>query len=255
MPKDSFVDFQGKVVLVSGASSGIGNATAAMLGRQGAKLILVGRDLTKLKRTAENLQVSEYRILKLDLTKSETIVPAVEKVSREFGLIYGLCHAAGVAQTLPLRSTKPEQIRAILDVNLLAGIELAKAVTRRGIMEPEGGSILFLSSIYGIIGKPGVVGYSASKGAIAAAARSMAVELAKRNIRVNVLSPGLVWTDMTQDAFSILPDENLKQIEADHLLRTGMPEDVARAAVFLLAPQNSWITGTNLVIDGGYTVK
>jgi len=255
VPNDSFVDFEGKVVLVSGASSGIGKAIATMLGRHGARLILVGRDMEKLRGTSKNLPDVDNRILKLDLAKAEDIVPAVVKVSREFGQIYGLCHAAGVAETLPLRSTKTEQIQAILDVNLLAGIELARAVTGRGIMESEGGSILFISSIYALVGKPGVVGYSASKGAMAAAARSMAVELAKRNIRVNVLSPGLVWTDMTQDALSILPEENVKQIEADHLLRTGTPEDVARAAVFLLAPQNSWITGTNLIIDGGYTVK
>ena len=255
MVTEPLVDFQEKVVLVSGASSGIGRAIAVMLGSQGARLILVGRNLDKLRRTSETLKGVDYRMVKLDLSKTEDIMPAVTEVSSEFGSIYGLCHAAGVVGTLPLRSSKTDHIRAILDVNLLAGVELARVVTRRGVMEPDGGSILFISSIYGIVGKPGVVGYSASKGAIAAAARSMAVELAKRNIRVNVLSPGLVWTEMTQEALSILSEENVKQIEADHLLRTGTPDDVARAAVFLLAPQNSWITGTDLVIDGGYTAK
>ena len=249
------VDFGRRVVLVSGASSGIGSAIAAMLGEQGARLILVGRDMEKMQRTAENLKGVEYRAVRLDLARTEDIMPAVMDVAGEFGPIYGLCHAAGVVGTYPLRASKQDQIRAILDVNLVAGIELARVVTLKGVMDSEGGSILFLSSIYGIVGKPGVIGYSASKGGIAAAARSMAVELAQRNIRVNILSPGLVRTDMTRQALSKISEENVKKIEDDHLLGTGTPQDVARAAVFLMAPQSSWITGADLVVDGGYTVK
>jgi NAD(P)-dependent dehydrogenase (short-subunit alcohol dehydrogenase family) len=100
---------------------------------------------------------------------------------------------------------------------------------------------------------PGEVSYSASKGAILAASRAMAVELARRKIRVNTLSPGLVKTGMTDVAFSVLSEKHRKELEDDHPLGIGTPEDVARAAVFLLAPQNTWITGINLVIDGGYT--
>ena len=255
MPADPLADFGDKVVLVSGASSGIGSAIAVMLARHGARLILVGRDMEKLRGTSEQLGGVEHRNVRLDLAKTEDIMPTVINVSKELGPIYGLCHAAGLAGTLPLRASNPDHIRWMLEVNLIAGIELARAVTSRGVRDPEGGSIVFLSSVYGIVGKPGVIGYSASKGAIAAAARSMAVELAASNIRVNVLSPGLVWTDMTRKALSTLSHENVKKIEDDHPLRTGTPEDVARAAVFLMAPQNSWMTGADLVIDGGYTAK
>jgi len=255
MLTEPLVDFQNKVVVVSGASSGIGNAIAGMLANHGARLILMGRDMDKLREVSKKLEGVEHRLIILDLSKLEDIMPAINKVSEEFGPIYGLCHGAGIADTLPLRSLKVSQIRALLDVNLLAGIELARAVTRRDNSEPDGASILFISSIYGIVGKPGVIGYSASKGAITSAARSMAVELAKRNIRVNVLSPGLVWTEMTKSALSKVSQENVSQIESDHLLRVGTPDDVARAAVFLLAPQNSWITGTDFIIDGGYTAK
>lgn len=253
MSKKALIDFEGKVVLVSGATSGIGKAIAMMLGEHGARLILVGRNAEQLEEVSGALGSVEHWNVILDLARSEDITPAVMKAFKDSGPIYGLCHAAGITQTLPLYSSKPEQIRSILDVNFMAGIELARVLTRRDVMEPDGGSILYISSIYGVVGKPGVVAYSASKGAIEGAARSMAVELSKRNIRVNLLSPGFVWTDMTRQAFSKLPPENLKEVEAYHLLRTGTVEDVGRAAAFLLAPQSSWITGINLVIDGGYT--
>jgi NAD(P)-dependent dehydrogenase (short-subunit alcohol dehydrogenase family) len=102
---------------------------------------------------------------------------------------------------------------------------------------------------------PGQIGYCATKGGVAAAVRAMAVELARRKIRVNTLSPGLVRTSMTDAALSLLSERQVKDIEEAHPLGTGTPEDVARAAAFLLAPQNPWITGAELVIDGGYTAR
>lgn len=255
MSNHPLVDFQGKVVVVSGASSGIGQAIAATAGRHGAKLILIGRDRGRLDETSRSLGSATHRIIELDLALHDSIAPAILPVAKELGPVYGLCHAAGVVEMLPLASSKTDRLRTMIDVNILAGIELARVLCRRDVMDPEGGSVLFLSSIYSIVGKPGEVGYSATKGAVRAAARAMAVELAKRNIRVNVLSPGLVRTDMTRNALAKLSDEQVKEIEKDHLLGSGTPDDVARAAVFLLAPQSSWITGADLVIDGGYTAR
>ena len=143
----------------------------------------------------------------------------------------------------------------MLNVNLIAGIELARAISRRDVMEPDGGSILLMSSIYGRVGMPGQIGYAGSKGAVVAAARAMAIELARRNIRVNTLSPGFVKTPMTEEALAKLSEQQVKKIEDAHPLGTGTTEDVARAAAFLLAPQNRWITGVDLVIDGGYTAQ
>jgi NAD(P)-dependent dehydrogenase (short-subunit alcohol dehydrogenase family) len=158
-------------------------------------------------------------------------------------------------ETRPLSSYKVEGLSAMLNVNLIAGIELARAISRRDVMEPDGGSILFMSSIYARVGMPGQIGYAGSKGAVVAAARAMAIELARRNIRVNTLSPGFVKTPMTDDALAKLSEQQVKKIEDAHPLGTGTPEDVARAAAFLLAPQNRWITGVDLVIDGGYTAQ
>src|SRR3990172_5465124 len=255
MKNEALADFQGKIVVVSGASSGIGRAVAVMLAGHGARLILIGRERDRLEETAKALPSKEYLSVSLDLRNLGEIMPQIQKARKEFGAIYGLCHAAGVVDMLPLNVSTIDRLLPMFDVKLFAGIELARAVSRRDTMDPEGGSILFIYSIYGIIGKPGETGYSATKGAITSAARTMAVELAKRNIRVNILSPGLVRTDMTEKAFSMLSPQQVKDIEKGHPLGPGKPEDVARAAVFLLSPQNRWITGTDLVIDGGYTAQ
>jgi len=253
MENKQFVDFYGKKVIVTGASSGIGRAITVMLSRYGANLILIGRDRTRLDETVAMLESDDNHTIVLDLQEHSEILPEIKKISKGFGRIYGMCHSAGVVETRSLSSTKIDGIRSMIDVNLLSGIELARAVCRRDVMEEKGGSILFISSIYALVGMPGQIGYTASKGAVNSAARTMAIELARRKIRVNTLSPGLVRTDMTNKAFELLTEEQIKKLEEAFPLGVGSPEEVARAAVFLLAPQNSWITGTNLVIDGGYT--
>ncbi len=255
MGNKPFLDFDGKKVVVTGASSGIGRAISIELSQHGAGLILIGRNRERLEETAAGLSDGDHKIVSLDLTKHSEIVPLIRELARQEGRIYGLCHCAGLVETRPLSSFKIDGLNAMLDVNLIAGIELARAVNRRDVMESDGGSILFMSSIYGQVGMPGQIGYAGSKGAVVAAARAMAIELARRNIRVNTLSPGFVKTPMTEEALAKLSEQQVKKIEDAHPLGTGTPEDVARAAAFLLAPQNRWITGVDLVIDGGYTAQ
>jgi NAD(P)-dependent dehydrogenase (short-subunit alcohol dehydrogenase family) len=255
METSPFIDFLGRKVIVTGASSGIGRAVAIELSRRGATLILMGRDEKRLQETAGLLETRDFQILPLDLRDHAKIFPAVKELAPRKGRIYGLCYSAGIVETRPLTSMKTEGLQQMLDVNLIGGLELAKVVCRRDIMEENEGSILFISSIYARVGMTGQIGYSSSKGAISAAARAMAIELARRNIRVNIISPGLVKTDMTGKAFSLLSEEQVKALEEAYPLGTGTPEEVARAAAFLLAPQNRWITGVDLVIDGGYTAR
>lgn len=255
MKTKPFIDFKKKWVVVTGASSGLGQAIAVQLGGLDAKLILIGRNLERLKETATQLETADYRILCLDLFNHSEIFNEFKEIIKNIGHIYGLCHCAGIVETRPLSSFKADGLISMLDINLISGLELARIVCRRDIMEEEGGSILFISSIYGKVGMAGQIGYSASKGAVIAAARSMAIELARKRIRVNTLSPGLVRTAMTDKAFSLLSEEQVGAIEKTFPLGTGTPEDVARAAAFLLAPQNSWITGVNMIIDGGYTAQ
>ena len=253
MNNKPFIDFQGKKIVVTGASSGIGRAISVELNRNGASLILLGRDRKRLDKTAALLKSDKTHLILLDLEEHSSIISQIKEFSQKFGRIYGLCHSAGSTETRPLSSCKTDSLKAMIDLNLVSGIELARAVSRRDVMEEKGGSILFISSIYALVGMPGQIGYSASKGGVTSAMRAMALELARRKIRVNALSPGLVKTDMTKEAFTRLSKEQIRKLEEAFPLGVGSPEDVARAAAFLLAPQNSWITGTDFVIDGGYT--
>lgn len=255
MDNTPFIDFNGKKIIVTGASSGIGRAIAIELSRFGAELILVGRDKSRLDETAALLKSDKRHFLLLDLKDHSLILSRIKELSKDIGRIYGVCYAAGVDETRPLSSYKADIVRTMLDINLIAGIELCRAVCRRDVMEESGGSILFISSIAGIVGLPGRVGYSASKGGVSAAVRSMAIELSTRNIRVNALSPGLVRTSLTDGTLSKLSEKQIQDIEKAHPLGIGSPQDVARAAVFLLSPRSSWITGVDMVIDGGYTIK
>ena len=255
MSQASFLDFQGKWVLVTGASSGIGRSTAVELSRHGARVVLLGRNEARLGETAERLGNMEHKILALDLTNHDKIAPAIVDLRKETGSIYGLFHSAGIVHTRPLSSNKIEVVESELAVNLVAGLELARVICRRDIVEEGGASLLFVSSIYANVGMPGQITYCACKGAISAAVRAMAIELARRQIRVNTISPGLVMTEMTREALSILSDAHVEKLKKAHPLGAGTAEDVARAAVFLLAPATRWITGTDLVIDGGFTAQ
>lgn len=255
MTDDSKRVFEGKTIVVSGASSGIGRAVAVHLARQGAGLVLIGRDQARLEDTARQAGAQVSRIVQLDLTEVTAIMPAVKAAVSAVGRLYGLCHAAGTIDTLALSATSPEKLQAMIQVNYLAGMELARTITRRDIINEDGGSVLFLSSICTIIGAPGRVAYSGGKGAVTAAARAMAIELARRLIRVNVLSPGIVRTEMTEKSFYGLSVQQIQTIKETHPLGFGSPEDVARAAVFLLSPENKWITGSDLVIDGGCSAQ
>jgi NAD(P)-dependent dehydrogenase (short-subunit alcohol dehydrogenase family) len=248
--------FGGRWVLVSGASSGIGRAIAIELLARGARTILIGRRTEKLLETATLSGVPERaEICTLDLGELDAIVPAVSALGERLGPLYGLCHCAGIVQTLPLAASKPERVRAMLDLNFSAGLELARGLTRRGVLSESGGSILWMASVYAHVGAPGQIGYCASKGAVTAAVRAMALELASRQVRVNCLSPGMVRTEMTVESGSRMSAEQWARIAALHPLGTGEASDVARAAAFMLDPSNTWITGADLVIDGGYTLQ
>jgi len=251
----SFIDFEDRWVFVSGASSGLGRAVAVELARHGARVVLSGRDPGRLDQTAAMLGGADHRILALDLARLDEITTSVLKLRESTGPIYGLCHAAGTVQTRPLQANSPDVVREQLSVNLLAALELARALCRRDVMTEEEGSLLLVSSAYGHVGVAGQIAYCASKGALCAAARAMAIELARRRIRVNTLSPGLVLTQMTEQALGVLSAEHVERIKAAHPLGIGTPEDVARAAVFMLAPSSRWITGADLAIDGGFRAQ
>jgi NAD(P)-dependent dehydrogenase (short-subunit alcohol dehydrogenase family) len=251
----SQTDFADRWVVVSGASSGIGRAAALALAAAGARVVLLGRRAAELEATATLCGSDRAQVRVIDLGDLDGIAGAIRDVVAATGPVYGLCHAAGVVQTLPLVGTTPPRLARQLDINLAAGLELARALTRREASLPDAGSFVFIASAYAHIGAPGQVAYAASKGAVVAAVRSLALELAPRRIRVNSVSPGLVRTPMTEPGVSTVSEDQWNRLAARHPLGTGEPDDVARAIMFLLDPRNRWVTGADLRVDGGFTLQ
>ena len=179
-------DFDGRWIVVTGASSGLGQAIAQELSRRGAAVAMVGRRRAQLEETAASLAAGAHRVIELDLQQHDRIVPAIAALRDDVGPLYGLCHAAGVVDTRPLATNTVDTMRAQMDINLLAGLEVARAVCRRDVMHADGGSLLFISSVYGRVGVAGQIGYCATKGALVAAVRAIAVDDTDQQIEKNL---------------------------------------------------------------------
>jgi len=247
---DSPMSLKGKTILVTGASSGIGKQTAITLSILGARLVLVARDISRLKQTATQMTHSNHHIVPFDLNNTDEIPRWMISISEIIGPLDGLVHSAGIVQLQPLRYLKQNDLESLMRINLFSAMAIAKGYRQRSVCN-KGGSIVFLSSVRGISGEAGVAAYAASKGALISLTKSLAVELAPEKIRINCVAPGLVQTEMVNNDKQ-LPAQ-LERMEQQHLLGIGTPEDVANAIAFLLADTGKWITGTTLVVDGGYT--
>lgn len=247
------LDLSGRSILVTGAASGIGRAVAVLLADLGAHLVLVDRDVTGLDATLSQLNGPDHVLQTFDLRDTIAIPDAVTRWAAESGLFSGLVHAAGISCISPMRLLSPDLYRDVMAVNVEAALALARGFQRPKAFGGTSGSIVFIASVMGIVGSVGAVGYSLSKGALIAMARSMAVELAPRRIRVNCVAPGFVRTPMLDRLGAKWDAQQASLIEAQHPLGLGEAEDVANACAFLLAASARWITGTVLTVDGGYT--
>jgi len=250
----------GRAILVTGASSGIGRACAIDAARQGATVALVGRDAARLEEARAACAAAgggtvSHCAVSLDLCDHPRLPDALDTIVTRLGPLAGLVHAAGVSLTLPLATTTPADLDRLLAINVTAALHLTSLAVKRQHWVAEGGSIVFIASVMGIVGEAGKAAYACSKGAILAGARSLAVELAPRHIRVNAISPGVVQTPLLARAAYARSPESLAAVTDRHLLGLGEPTDVAHAATFLLSDKARWITGTNLVVDGGYTSR
>ncbi len=239
-------------MLVTGASSGLGLGVARGLATQGARLILVARDAGRLEATRAELPGDGHIAESVDLSRTEAIAHWMKTRSVDWGPLHGLVHSAGTMPMRPLRILMESDWTTALATNVIAASALAKGFRQPGVSS-GGGSVVFLSSVTGLRGQPSQSAYSATKGALIAMARSLAVELARERIRVNCVAPAVVETGMSNRIKSNVTPEQWAAIVARHPLGLGTPEDVANAVLFLLADTGRWITGSTLVVDGGYT--
>ncbi len=244
-------DFKGKVALVTGASRGIGRAIAVALARGGASLALnyAGNEAAAQEalKLVEAAGAPRARLLRFDVADPAACARAVEEVVAELGGLHILVNNAGIAIDQLLMRLKDEDWKRQLDVNLTGAFNLVRAASRP-MMKARGGAIVNLSSVVGEMGNAGQVAYAATKAGLIGLTKSVARELASRNIRCNAVTPGFIDTDMT----SALPEAaRTRMLESIPLARLGSAEDVANAVCFLASDQAAYVTGEVLKVNGG----
>lgn len=241
-----------RLVLVTGASSGLGRAAAIALSRLGAQIIAVGRNEQRLIETAQHLCGRGHVVRPLDLAAVDEIPGWMKALAADHGPLRGVVHCAGQHLARPLQTLRPQAVSDLLEINVTSALMLAKGLRQRGVHEAPA-SMVLVSSVMGRVGQAGVAAYCASKGAVEAATRALALELAPLDIRVNCVAPGQVESEMADQQRQSMTAEQFERIRAMHPLGLGRPEDVAGAIAFLVTDASRWVTGSTLTVDGGYT--
>ena len=252
---NSYFSLNNKNIIVTGASSGIGRQCAIAFSQFGANIILVARNKDRLEQTYYKLSKGNHIIIPQDITEYDKLEEIVKNSVEEVGKISGFVHSAGVEMTLPLRSMNSSYYENMFAINVISGFELARIISKKKYFDEKGGSFVFISSVMAILGQAGKVGYCSSKGALISGVKAMALELVSKNIRVNSVLPGVVETEMLKKMLEKLSEESKKSIIDMHPLGLGKAEDIANTCAFLLSDASRWITGTNLIVDGGYSAK
>ena len=236
---------EGKTILVTGASSGIGRGVAIACSKMGAIVVLNGRNQQKLNETFSNLAGEGHKVLATDLTDMDAVVRMIGEMPK----LDGIVHCAGIGQRVLCKQLKEQDVDSVMDANFKGPVLLQQTLLE-GKKINKGASIVFIASIATWSPSIGNAVYSASKGAIVSYANCLSLELAPRQIRVNCISPAMVWTDLVlQDG---IDEERLKEDEQKYpLKRYGTPEDIAHLAIYMLSDASSWMTGSNVKISGG----
>ena len=244
---DSYNPFSltGKKILITGASSGIGQGIAVACSKMGASVFLNGRNVSKLDATLSQLAEGEHKIIAADLCSRDSVSGMVNTLPT----LDGVVHCAGIGQRVLCKMATEQDVDNVMDANFKGPVLLQTELLKHKKIS-KGASIIFVASISTWSPSIGNAFYSASKGALVSYANCLALELAPRKVRVNCISPAMVWTDLIlQDG---VDEEQLKADEQKYpLKRYGTPEDVANLAVYMLSDASTWMTGSNVKISGG----
>ena len=246
------MDLTGRLILVTGASAGIGRAIAVTLSQLGARVVAAARNPERLAETRSLLEGQGHRTESFDLGALDQIPAWIKSLTADTGPLDGLVHSAGILLVRPLPTTSRKDLADVLSVNFEAAFMLTKGFRQRGC-HTERASVVYLSSVMASHGQAGLAAYAASKGALESMTRVLAREMARDRIRVNAVAAGMVETSMVGGLRSVVTDEQYQAIVGKYPLGIGEPWDVAFAVAFLLAETGRWITGASLVVDGGYS--
>lgn len=237
----SMYGLEGKRILVTGASQGIGHAVALSCAEAGAQLVLTGRDPSRLQASLDMLAGEGHQAFPADLTD----MTALRQLVADCGPIDGVVHSAGIRGLSPMKMVGDAFLREVMETNYIAPMVLTRQLLSRSAIRP-GGSVLFLSSIAALTGTVGLGPYAGSKAALIGTMRPLALELAKRGIRANALAPGIVETPLTT-----IDADWFDAIRQRYPLDVGQTEDVAWACLFFLSDASKKVTGTVFSLDGG----
>ncbi len=247
---------EGRFALVTGGNRGLGYAMAHALARAGADVAVTGRDAARLATAADNLARETGRQcfpIVADLTDAQQVAAVTDETVNKFGRIDVLVNNAGINIRNPTLEQSEAEFRRILDINLVGAYLVARSVGRV-MVEQKSGSVINLGSMIGLVGLAGRPGYTASKGAVIQLTRTMALEWAPHNVRVNALCPGPFMTEINTPVLNN-PEANAFFLQRIPLGRWGRPHELAGAIVFLASDASSFMTGATLTIDGGWTAQ
>jgi len=242
---------ENKNILVTGASRGIGKSIAIETALQGAQLNIVARDSERLNETREQLHVSKvaHNAILCDLASKDDLDHLVENLEPLDGIVLN----AGAVKLAPIAFIKDANIDALFEVNIQSSIRLIQRIVRKRKLK-KGASIVFISSIATQKATIGNAVYNATKGAVNSFVKSLALELASKQIRANAILPGFVNTGIIQDS-GVSDDQLEAHLKNYPLGRYGKPEDISYLSIYLLSNQSSWMTGTLINLDGGFSLK
>jgi NAD(P)-dependent dehydrogenase (short-subunit alcohol dehydrogenase family) len=247
------INLKGKRILVTGASSGIGKSIAYHIAKLGGSVILLGRNTERLKLIYNSLYGSSHEFYSIDINDYPSLEKIIYNSVEKYGPISGFVHSAGIEKLLPLKSSKLSDFQKIFETNVFAGFEIARLLSNKSIVSNLGASFIFISSINAKIGDSCKVIYSSSKSALIGGTKAIAKELATKKIRCNTVLPGCVNTEMLSNLFSTITLKSKEMVISKHPLGIGEPEDIAYLVCFLLSDNARWITGSEYIIDGGYS--